>query len=57
MEPLGKVAYDACRQYLASKPGHEGEPGVPSEEWEDLPPVYREAWEAAAQAVSAKVQP
>jgi hypothetical protein len=57
MEPLGKVAYDACRQYLASKPGHEGEPGVPAEEWEDLPPVYREAWEAAAQAVSAKVQP
>lgn len=46
MEPMAKVAYDAYRQRLARDAADGGLP-----EWEDLEPVEREAWDAAAQAV------
>lgn len=55
---MGQVAFEATQQYLASnadlKDGYI--PEIDREPWEDLPPVYREAWEAGAQAVIAAVQ-
>ncbi len=48
----GQMAYDACQQYLAS---HDVENHLIKlyEEWEELPPIYREAWQAAAEAAIA----
>jgi hypothetical protein len=53
MEDFAQLAYEACQKYLmenapdeADRYGFEG--GMP---WHELPPVYRAAWDAAAQAV------
>lgn len=51
MEPIGKAAYDAYRQRLAK--AQEGKPfRQTTEEWEDLLPEEREAWQAAADTVA-----
>jgi hypothetical protein len=52
-QPLGQYAYEATQQYLAS---NLKDPALMREreeleEWAELPPIYREAWEAGAQAV------
>lgn len=50
---VGQAAYDACQQYLASH-DEEHHQDLPSESWEELPPIYREAWQAAAEAAIAR---
>lgn len=47
---LGQVAYEATQQAIASNGDFYGNDAEP---WEQLPPPYREAWEAGAQAVLA----
>lgn len=46
---MGQVAFEAVTQYIASNVPDD----IPevSNEWSDLPPAYREAWEAGAKAV------
>jgi hypothetical protein len=54
MEPIGKIAYEAYRQYLASNTEGPEETAhwLSHSEWEELDPVQREAWQAAADAVA-----
>lgn len=49
---MGRVAFEATCQYIASNVPDD----IPevANGWEDLPPAYREAWEAGAQAVIAE---
>lgn len=54
MEPLGKTAYDAWRREMqrALDEGRVVRPeGARLAEWDDLPPVERDAWQVAAEAV------
>lgn len=46
-----QLAYDACRQHLVSNAPDDWAGFEGGYEWESLPPVYRDAWAAAAQAV------
>jgi hypothetical protein len=46
------LAFEACQQHLAT--AHANDYPEVHEEWEVLPIVFREAWEAGAQAVLAE---
>jgi hypothetical protein len=45
---MGRMAYEAYRQYLASNATE----GLSNPEWEELDIAQREAWQAAAEAVA-----
>lgn len=52
MEDLAKVAYEACQKFLRENAPEElAALGDADMSWEGLPRVYRDAWDAAAQAV------